>query len=75
MITALRAFVGSLARAAIAGGWSGIKTAFSKCLFGAALRGCWIPVSIYYEGHRFRWVYIFLYYLALTLLALLIAMR
>jgi len=52
-----------------------IITAFAKCLlatFGAALLGCWIPVGIYYESQRFRWVYIVLYYLAVTLLALLI---
>ena len=75
MITAIGAFVGSLTGAAIANGWPGVTTSFSKSLMGAigaSLLGCWIPVGIVYEGHRFRWVYIVLYYGFITLLALVI---
>ena len=75
MITAMGVFVGSLTGAAIANGWSGITATFGKCLLGAlgaSLIGCVIPVGIFYEGHRFRWVYIVLYYLFISLLALVI---
>ena len=75
LITAIGTLVGSLTGAAIANGWSGITASFSQCLIGAlgaSLLGCWIPVGIYYEGHRFRWVYIVLYYLLIALLALVV---
>ena len=46
--------------------------ALPETILGAgvvALVAGWVPVGFYYEGHRFRWVYIVLYYLVALLAA------
>ncbi len=40
--------------------------------FLGSMVGCWIPVGFYYEGHRYRWIYIVLFWILLLGLAMVI---
>ena len=56
---------------AIAGGVRGMLLALPKAFVGSAvisLVAGWIPVGFYYEGHRYRWAYIGIYF-AIALVA------
>lgn len=55
----------------VAAGLGEMLQALPKALLGTvvvSLIAGWVPVGFYYEGHRYRWLYITLYYL-LSLLA------
>ena len=73
----LRRSLGSTFAGALVGGMLGYGAcdgtlaafkALPKCGFmaaGAAIFGGWIPIGVYYEGHRLRWSYIVVFYLGL----------
>ncbi len=51
---------------AIADGLSGMFLALPKALVGTvaiSLVAGWVPVGFYYEGHRYRWAYIGIYFM------------
>ncbi len=48
------------------------ETALGSLL--VALAAGWMPCGIYYEGHRYRWVYIVFFYLVASLLSLLVGL-
>ena len=39
---------------------------------GVALVAGWVPLGLFYEGHRFRWIYIVAYYVLALIAALFI---
>ena len=50
---------------AIADGLSGMFLDLPKAIVGTfalSLVAGWVPVGFYYEGHRYRWVYIGIYF-------------
>lgn len=55
----------------IADGLSGMFLALPKAIvgtFAVSLVAGWVPVGFYYEGHRYRWAYIGIYF-AIALVA------
>ncbi len=79
-------FLGMTALLACLGYWIGyaMESSFIASLkalpygvlsaMGISLVAGWVPIGFYYEGHRFRWVYIVGFYLATLVAALFIGL-